>query len=256
MLSEEGYDVVGQAGDGATAIELAEELRPDLVILDVKMPVLDGIAAAERIAGAADRAGGHPDRLLPARPGRARPRRRRDGLPGQAVQQDRPGAGHRDGGEPVRRARRCSRPRSPTSPSGSRPARPSTGPRACCRSSSSSPSRRRSAGSRRPRWTCGCRCGRSPTASSPTAPASPADGTLRDVTVTSRFGKACAASRAARASYWRFTHRSTPRLPSEPGRVLEWEDRVEVSTRRPRAGGAQGGSGTHPRAAARARSSR
>ncbi|WP_028645657.1 ANTAR domain-containing response regulator [Nocardioides sp. URHA0020] len=50
MLSDEGYDVVGQAGDGARAIELAEELRPDLVILDVKMPVLDGIAAAERIA--------------------------------------------------------------------------------------------------------------------------------------------------------------------------------------------------------------
>ena len=51
MLAEEGYDVVGQAGDGARAVELAEELRPDLVILDVKMPVLDGIAAAERIAG-------------------------------------------------------------------------------------------------------------------------------------------------------------------------------------------------------------
>jgi len=51
MLAEEGYDVVGQAGDGARAIELAEEHRPDLVILDVKMPVLDGIAAAEAIAG-------------------------------------------------------------------------------------------------------------------------------------------------------------------------------------------------------------
>ena len=51
MLTEEGYDVVGQAGDGATAVELAERLRPDLVILDVKMPVLDGIAAAEQIAG-------------------------------------------------------------------------------------------------------------------------------------------------------------------------------------------------------------
>ena len=51
MLGEQGYDVVGQAADGARAIELAEELRPDLVILDVKMPVLDGIAAAERIAG-------------------------------------------------------------------------------------------------------------------------------------------------------------------------------------------------------------
>jgi two-component system, response regulator PdtaR len=52
MLAEEGYDVVGQAGDGARAVELAEQERPDLVILDVQMPVLDGIAAAERIARA------------------------------------------------------------------------------------------------------------------------------------------------------------------------------------------------------------
>jgi len=50
MLTEEGYDVVGEAGDGQEAIRLAEELKPDLVILDVKMPVLDGIAAAEHIA--------------------------------------------------------------------------------------------------------------------------------------------------------------------------------------------------------------
>ncbi|HEU0101793.1 MAG TPA: response regulator [Mycobacteriales bacterium] len=49
MLGEEGYEVVGEAGDGATAVRLAEELRPDVVILDVKMPVLDGIAAAEQI---------------------------------------------------------------------------------------------------------------------------------------------------------------------------------------------------------------
>jgi AmiR/NasT family two-component response regulator len=52
MLTEEGYSVVGQAGDGATAVDLVEQHRPDLVILDVKMPVLDGIAAAERIAAA------------------------------------------------------------------------------------------------------------------------------------------------------------------------------------------------------------
>ena len=52
MLVEEGYDVVGQAADGERAVALAEELKPDLVILDVKMPVLDGIAAAERIARA------------------------------------------------------------------------------------------------------------------------------------------------------------------------------------------------------------
>ena len=49
MLEEEGYAVVGQAGDGETAVKLAAEHRPDLVILDVKMPILDGISAAERI---------------------------------------------------------------------------------------------------------------------------------------------------------------------------------------------------------------
>ncbi|SJZ44748.1 response regulator receiver and ANTAR domain protein [Marinactinospora thermotolerans DSM 45154] len=50
MLEEDGYAVVGEAGDGETAIRLATELKPDLVILDIKMPVLDGISAAERIA--------------------------------------------------------------------------------------------------------------------------------------------------------------------------------------------------------------
>ncbi|MDQ1668406.1 MAG: two-component system, response regulator PdtaR, partial [Actinomycetota bacterium] len=52
MLEEEGYTVVGEAGDGEQAVALAGELRPDLVVLDVKMPRLDGISAAERIAGA------------------------------------------------------------------------------------------------------------------------------------------------------------------------------------------------------------
>ena len=50
MLTEEGYEVVGQAGDGEQAVELVEELRPDLVVLDVKMPKVDGITAAARIA--------------------------------------------------------------------------------------------------------------------------------------------------------------------------------------------------------------
>jgi len=50
MLEEEGYDVVGLAEDGEKAVALAEELRPDLVILDIKMPRLDGLAAAERVA--------------------------------------------------------------------------------------------------------------------------------------------------------------------------------------------------------------
>ncbi|HET7356269.1 MAG TPA: response regulator [Nocardioidaceae bacterium] len=50
MLAEDGYDVVGQAGDGEKAVALARDLRPDLVVLDVKMPKLDGITAAQRIA--------------------------------------------------------------------------------------------------------------------------------------------------------------------------------------------------------------
>lgn len=51
MLGEEGYDVVGEAGDGQEAVELAERVRPDLVIMDVKMPGRDGIDAASEIAG-------------------------------------------------------------------------------------------------------------------------------------------------------------------------------------------------------------
>lgn len=46
MLAEAGYLVVGEAGDGETAIDLVRECRPDLVLMDVKMPVLDGISAA------------------------------------------------------------------------------------------------------------------------------------------------------------------------------------------------------------------
>jgi two-component system, response regulator PdtaR len=49
MLREEGYVVAGEAADGEQAIELARELRPDLVIMDVKMPKVDGIAAAASI---------------------------------------------------------------------------------------------------------------------------------------------------------------------------------------------------------------
>lgn len=48
-LRDNGFDVVGEAGDGETAVQLATELRPDLVVMDVKMPQLDGITAAERL---------------------------------------------------------------------------------------------------------------------------------------------------------------------------------------------------------------
>ena len=50
MLTDAGYEVVGQAGDGEAAIAITEKEKPDLVVMDVKMPKLDGISAAERIA--------------------------------------------------------------------------------------------------------------------------------------------------------------------------------------------------------------
>ena len=50
ILRDNGFEVVGEAADGETAVALATELRPDLVIMDVKMPQLDGISAAERLS--------------------------------------------------------------------------------------------------------------------------------------------------------------------------------------------------------------
>ncbi len=49
-LEEEGYEVVGEAGRGDQAIELVRSLRPDLVILDIKMPGVDGLTAARTVA--------------------------------------------------------------------------------------------------------------------------------------------------------------------------------------------------------------
>ncbi|MCL2782436.1 MAG: response regulator [Propionibacteriaceae bacterium] len=49
LLTDEGYEVVGQAGDGDAAVKLARELEPDLVVMDVKMPIMTGIEAAEII---------------------------------------------------------------------------------------------------------------------------------------------------------------------------------------------------------------
>jgi response regulator NasT len=49
-LKDQGFDVVGEAGNGIRAIELAKELAPDLMVMDIKMPDLDGLSAAEQIA--------------------------------------------------------------------------------------------------------------------------------------------------------------------------------------------------------------
>jgi DNA-binding NarL/FixJ family response regulator len=51
LLEVEGYDVVGEAEDGAHAIRAAAELRPDLVLLDVNLPDIDGFAVATRLTG-------------------------------------------------------------------------------------------------------------------------------------------------------------------------------------------------------------
>ena len=49
-LKDQGFDVVGEAGDGLKAIELAKELKPDLMVMDIKMPDMDGLSAASQIA--------------------------------------------------------------------------------------------------------------------------------------------------------------------------------------------------------------
>ena len=54
LLESEGYTVVGEAGDGAGALRVIDELAPDLVVLDVQLPDIDGVEVAERIGGGPD----------------------------------------------------------------------------------------------------------------------------------------------------------------------------------------------------------
>ncbi len=49
-LRDQGFEIVGEAGDGNKAVELAFELKPDLMVMDIKMPDMDGLSAAEKIA--------------------------------------------------------------------------------------------------------------------------------------------------------------------------------------------------------------
>jgi DNA-binding NarL/FixJ family response regulator len=128
MLGEQGYDVVGQASNGEQAVELAKEVKPDLVIMDVKMPVLDGLSAAEQL---------HEAKLCPvimltAFSQTELVERARDaGVMAYIVK---PFTADDLRSTSRRRAGRSSRPsrrRSPTSGSASRPASSSTVPRAC-----------------------------------------------------------------------------------------------------------------------------
>jgi len=48
-LEKAGYTIAGYAGDGVEAVELTQELRPDVVIMDIKMPIMDGIQATHQI---------------------------------------------------------------------------------------------------------------------------------------------------------------------------------------------------------------
>ena len=153
MLEEEGYSVVAEVGDGESAVEQVAALRPDLAILDVKMPVMDGISAAERIA--ADRLA--PVVILTAFSQRELVERARDAgamaylvkpftkadlVPAVEMAVSRFAEIRALDGE---RSTRCA--------SGWRSASCSTGPRACSSPSTGSASPRRSAGSRRRPWT-------------------------------------------------------------------------------------------------------
>lgn len=54
LLEGEGYEVIGEAADGPEALRAARELRPDVILLDVRLPGLDGFAVSRRLTGVAD----------------------------------------------------------------------------------------------------------------------------------------------------------------------------------------------------------
>ena len=83
LLEADGFDVIGEAADGEAAVASARRLRPDVVLLDVQLPGLDGFAVAERLAAADPRAGGRAD-LEPRRRRLPAPARRQPGAAGSS----------------------------------------------------------------------------------------------------------------------------------------------------------------------------
>ena len=85
LLEAEGYEVVGEAENGAAALQAVKELKPDLVLLDVQLPDIDGFQVAEQLSPAGRSAGGRPHveprqcRLRPLHPGLRRQRLRPEG---------------------------------------------------------------------------------------------------------------------------------------------------------------------------------
>ena len=94
LLEAEGFDVIGEAADGASGIAEAQRLRPDLVLLDVQLPDIDGFDVASRLsngAGPGDRAGLEP-RLVGLRTARRALRRARLRAQGRALRRPHPRA--------------------------------------------------------------------------------------------------------------------------------------------------------------------
>ncbi len=88
LIERAGFEVCAEAKDGEEAVELARREQPDLAILDVKMPRLDGIEAARRILAERPDSDRHADRLRAGGSRRPRGRGRGVRLPGQAVPRD------------------------------------------------------------------------------------------------------------------------------------------------------------------------
>jgi len=64
VASQPDLEVVGEAGDGSAAVELAASAKPDVILMDIRMPVMDGIEATERIVAAAAARGGAGPRII------------------------------------------------------------------------------------------------------------------------------------------------------------------------------------------------